>query len=118
DAIADRVGELGRARDQLLLLGIVFERTLGQRADQDFQEFWIDAAGGTVGGRGGHTGTPVPQLVSFAGILCVTPALVPFLLRPLFATVVTPITAAASRRRWPSWPARSRSRQSGFQRGF
>ena len=44
-AVADRVGELGGARDQPLLLGVVFQRTLGQRADQDFQEFRIDAFG-------------------------------------------------------------------------
>src|SRR5215218_11066339 len=54
DAVADRVGELGGTRDQLLLLGVVFKRALGQRADQDFQELRIDAAGGTFGGRGGH----------------------------------------------------------------
>src|SRR5438876_7035897 len=53
DAVADRIGELGGARDQLLLLRIVFERALGQRADQNFQELRIDAAGGALG-RGGH----------------------------------------------------------------
>src|SRR5215510_13377488 len=50
DAGADRIGELSRARDQLLLLGIVFQRTLGQRADQDFEELGVDIAGGTFGG--------------------------------------------------------------------
>src|SRR5262245_35042194 len=53
DAGADRIGELGGARDQLLLLRVVFERALGQRADQNFQELRIDAAGGALG-RGGH----------------------------------------------------------------
>src|SRR6185295_9078265 len=38
DAVADRVGELGRTRDQFLLLRVVFERRLGQRTDQDFQQ--------------------------------------------------------------------------------
>src|SRR5215208_4034777 len=54
DAVADRIGKLGRARDQLLLLGIVLQRTFGQWTDQDFQQLRIDAANGTVGGRGGH----------------------------------------------------------------
>src|SRR5437660_10906993 len=57
DAVADRIGELGGARDQLLLLRIVFERALGQRADQNFQELRIDAAGGALG-RGGHGANP------------------------------------------------------------
>ena len=35
DAVADRIGEFGRTRDQLLPRRIVFERTLGQRTDQD-----------------------------------------------------------------------------------
>src|ERR1044071_5940119 len=49
DAVADRVGELGGARDQLLLLGVIFEPPLGERAHENFEQFWIDAAGGTVG---------------------------------------------------------------------
>src|SRR5262249_33367848 len=49
DAGADRIGELGGARDQLLFLRVVFERALGQRADQNFQELRIDAAGGALG---------------------------------------------------------------------
>src|SRR5262245_25624209 len=53
DAGADRIGELGGARDQLLFLRIVFERALGQRADQNFEELRIDAAGGALG-RSGH----------------------------------------------------------------
>src|SRR5262249_27253767 len=57
DAGANRIGELGGARDQLLLLGIVFERAFGQRADQNFQELRIDAAGGGVG-RGGPGSDP------------------------------------------------------------
>src|ERR1700688_3775224 len=54
DAVADRIGQLGGARDQLLLLRVVFERALGQRADQDFKQLRIDTVGGTVGGRRGH----------------------------------------------------------------
>src|SRR5258708_20722479 len=49
DAAADRVGELGGARDQLLLLRIVFERSLGQRADENFQKLRIDAARRALG---------------------------------------------------------------------
>src|SRR5262249_30732290 len=48
NAVADRIGELGGARDQLLSLGVVFERALGERADEDFEQFGIDAAGGPV----------------------------------------------------------------------
>src|SRR5215204_552816 len=54
NAVADRVGELGRAGDQLLLLGVIFQRALGQRADQDFQELRIDAAERSVGDGGAH----------------------------------------------------------------
>src|SRR3979490_234561 len=49
DAVADRIAELGGARDQLLLLAVVFERALGERADEDFEQLGIDAAGGAVG---------------------------------------------------------------------
>src|SRR3977135_1372063 len=54
DAGTDGIGELGRARDQFLLLRIVFERPLGQRAEKYFRELGIDAAGRTLGGRGRH----------------------------------------------------------------
>src|SRR5262249_59010292 len=57
DAGADRIGELGGARYQLLLLRIIFKRTLGQRADQNFQELRIDAASWALG-RSGHGSTP------------------------------------------------------------
>src|ERR1700754_2862409 len=46
NAVADRVGELRGARDQLLTLAVIFERALGERADQDFEQFRVDAAGG------------------------------------------------------------------------
>src|ERR1041384_5426181 len=45
DAVADGVGELGGTADQLLALGVVFERRLGERADQDLEELRIDDAG-------------------------------------------------------------------------
>ncbi len=48
NAVADRISELGRAGDQLLLLGVVFERARGERADQDFKQFGIDRAGRAV----------------------------------------------------------------------
>src|SRR5262249_57116277 len=57
DAGADRIGELGGARDQLLFLRVVFERALGQRADQNFQELRIDAAGGELR-RNGYKALP------------------------------------------------------------
>src|ERR1700745_1677141 len=54
DAVADRVGELGGARDQLLLLGVVFQRRLCDRAHQELEQVGIDGLGGSVGWRGGH----------------------------------------------------------------
>src|SRR3954451_15314501 len=54
DAVADRVGEFGGARDQFLPCAVEFQRPLGQRTDQDFQKLWIDAAVGALG-RGIHT---------------------------------------------------------------
>src|ERR1700719_2906238 len=54
DAVADRISELCGARDQLLLLGVIFQRTLGERAHQDLQELGIDGTGGTIGWHRGH----------------------------------------------------------------
>src|SRR5262249_23715135 len=54
DAVADRIGELGGTRDQLLFLRVVLERRLGDRAHQDFQELRVDGVGGAVGRRGAH----------------------------------------------------------------
>src|SRR5436309_13285369 len=48
-AVPDGIGELGGARDQLLLFRIIFQRTLGERADQNFQELRVDAAGRPLG---------------------------------------------------------------------
>src|ERR1700722_10408376 len=53
DAVADRIGELGRARDQFLLRGVVLERPLGQRTDQYLQQLGIDGVFEAFG-RGGH----------------------------------------------------------------
>src|SRR5262245_56645189 len=49
NAIADRIGELGLARDQLLLIGVVFKRSFGDRTYENFQQFRIDAVGGSFG---------------------------------------------------------------------
>src|SRR3546814_966123 len=42
DAITDRIGKARLAADQFLRLGIVFQRPLGQRTDQDLQQLGID----------------------------------------------------------------------------
>ena len=42
DAIADRVGKLGRPRNEFLILRVVFEGRLGARTHQDFQQPRID----------------------------------------------------------------------------
>ena len=70
NAVADRIGELGLARDQLLLGGVVFQRGLGQRADQDFQKLGIDAARAFGGGDGGHGLAPA----SFDRVIAWTPS--------------------------------------------
>src|SRR6187549_1566630 len=44
DAVANGISELGRARDQFLFRRVEFQRTLGQRADQNLQQLWIDGA--------------------------------------------------------------------------
>src|SRR5256885_17111014 len=57
DAVADRISELGGARDQFLPGRIEFQRTLGHRADQDLQQLWIDGAVESFG-RGVHLRSP------------------------------------------------------------
>src|SRR5439155_10511461 len=57
DAVANRIGELGRARDQLLPRRIEFERALGHRTDQDLEQLWIDGAVEAFG-RGIHLWSP------------------------------------------------------------
>src|SRR5579883_816777 len=54
NAVADRISEPGRSGDQLLPGGVEFERTLGHRADQDFQELGVDGVFGAFrcGGHG------------------------------------------------------------------
>src|SRR6185437_1718390 len=46
NAVADRISKLRRARDQLLAGRIELQRPLGQRTDQDFQQFRIDGVFG------------------------------------------------------------------------
>src|SRR6202140_5271310 len=53
DAVADRIGEFCGTRDQFLLCGVEFQRTLGQRTDQDFKQLGIDGAFKALG-RGSH----------------------------------------------------------------
>src|SRR6516164_7018494 len=49
NAVTDRISEFGRARDQFLFRRVIFERRFGQWADQDFEQFGIDALGWTIG---------------------------------------------------------------------
>src|SRR5208337_881906 len=42
--VADRIGEMSLAGDQLLALRVIFERRLGQRTDQNLEETRIDAS--------------------------------------------------------------------------
>src|SRR5260370_37793259 len=57
DAVADRISELCRARDQLLGSRIEFKRTLGDRTDQDFQQFGIDGVFGAFRIHGAVSGS-------------------------------------------------------------
>src|SRR3954447_16645689 len=57
NAVADRVGELGGARDQFLPGRIEFKGALGHRTDQDLQQLWIDGAVEAFG-RGAHLLSP------------------------------------------------------------
>src|SRR5579871_4070417 len=50
NAVADRISELCGARDQLLTGRVELERPLGQRADQDLQQFGIDGVFGAFHG--------------------------------------------------------------------
>src|ERR1039458_9270910 len=59
DAVADRIGELGRPRDQLLPLGIIAERGARQRADEDFQQLRIGTGGAAIHGFGRNEGLGV-----------------------------------------------------------
>src|SRR5262249_32787334 len=51
DAVADRIGELGLAGDQLLFGRVIFKRPFGDRAHEDFQQFRIDAVWRPFGRR-------------------------------------------------------------------
>src|SRR5690242_11075481 len=50
NAVADRISEFRGARDQLLTGGVELQRSLGQRADQDLQQFGIDGVFGAFHG--------------------------------------------------------------------
>src|SRR3990172_733765 len=54
NAVADRIGQARGAADQLLTLGVVVERGLGQGANQDLQRFWMEAAIAAALGRVDH----------------------------------------------------------------
>ena len=45
NAVPDGIGELCAARDKLLLFRIIFQRPLGQGADEDFQQFGVYGCG-------------------------------------------------------------------------
>src|SRR5215468_3815476 len=49
DAVTDRISKLGGAGDELLSFGVVFQRALGERAHENFEQFGVHAAGGSVG---------------------------------------------------------------------
>src|SRR5215211_4934656 len=63
DAVADGISELGRARDQLLLVRIIFERRLGERAYEDLEELGIDELRRALR-RGRHEGSPFRSVVA------------------------------------------------------
>jgi hypothetical protein len=44
DAVADGKRQAGLIADQLLPLGVIAQRLLGQRTDEDLQQLGIDAA--------------------------------------------------------------------------
>src|SRR5262245_65971367 len=52
-AVADRIGELGLTRNQFVAFGVIFERPLCQRADENFQQFRMDAIRRRFGRRDG-----------------------------------------------------------------
>src|SRR5437879_4927362 len=98
NAVADRVGELGGARDQFLPGRIEFERALGHRTDQDFQQLWIDGAVEAFG-RGAHLLSPDrrgPYHKGTRGVMALTSAPVrrP---RPVVASSATADPIAQSR---------------------
>src|SRR6266700_404434 len=77
DAVADRIGEFGRTRDQFLSRAVELQRPLGQRADQDFQQFRVDGAFKAFG-RGGHGRSPawVFAAVAYSTETCSRAALI------------------------------------------
>src|ERR1041384_2367548 len=93
NAVADRVGELGGARDQLLALAVVFERPLGERADENFEKLRVDARGGTIRAAHGYSGAA--PTIARTGV----------------------VTATSSRPRSCSWQARFPLTRPGSRRG-
>src|SRR4051794_13573898 len=67
DAIADRIGKLGGAGNELLPFRIVFERPLGEGADEDFEELGIDAAGGLLRAHEGNSNGGVAGSIATPG---------------------------------------------------
>ena len=59
DAVADREGELRRVADELLLLAVVDQRRLGDRADEDFQKLRVDGPAAPCVSRSGILFLPV-----------------------------------------------------------
>src|SRR5690242_15495489 len=49
NAVADRKGELGLTRDQLLSRRVIFQRTLGEWTDQNLQELRVDTVRRPIG---------------------------------------------------------------------
>src|SRR5579872_734071 len=58
NAVADRIGELGRMRDQFVVLLIPDQRLLGLGTDQDFQQFGIGFFVRAIGWRCAHGSVP------------------------------------------------------------
>src|SRR6185312_13007247 len=73
NAVPNGISEFGRARDQLLLCGVVLQRTLGHRTDQDFEQFGIDGVFRAFG-RGVHSRAPaVDSMLTTAGVRVSSP---------------------------------------------
>src|SRR5450432_4553780 len=85
DAVADRISQFGRTRDQLLLGGIKLQPARGQRTDQDFQQFGIDGAFEAFG-RSGHAVVSGSGMVAVAYPIEAGSVVSRFLVRRVFLT--------------------------------